>query len=220
MDARSTVDQPAMGFAGLASLVSTIPEPDPEPVPAITAPPRSAPRWTWGFVGIALAGMLRFLAQPPPHVVPTIPGPTPYIAPLNLPPSTFTTPGFTPPGFAPPSPRPQPSPPAVSLVPAFEPSPPAFISEVKPPPGTDLTLPASQILYCLAQKIRLDTMEPIVDTKSAAQLGGFNGLVDDYNLRCLSYHYRFADMAVAQRRAELLRAALTREAKTQVAAWH
>jgi hypothetical protein len=216
MDVRSTVDQSAIGFAGLASLVSTIPE----PAPVMTAPSRarSEPRWPWAFMGIGVVTMLRLILGSSPHTAPTIPGPTPYIAPLNLPPSTFTTPGFTPPGFAPPSPRPQPSPPPVSLVPAFEP--PTFISEVKPPPGTDLTLPASQILYCLAQKIRLDTMEPIVDTKSAAQLGGFNGLVDDYNLRCLSYHYRFADMAVAQRRAELLRAALTREAKTQLAAWH
>ena len=218
MDVRSTVDQSAIGFAGLASLVSTFSEPDPEPAPAITAPPRSAPRLPWIGLGLAVAAVARAL-QPLPHAAPTIPGPTPYIAPLNLPSSASTTPTFAPPGFTPPLPRPQPSPPTVSLVPAFEPSPPT-LSEVKPPPGTDLTLPASQILYCLAQKIRLDTMEPIVDTKSAAQLGGFNGLVDDYNLRCLSYHYRFADMAVAQRRAELLRAALTREAKTQVAAWH
>jgi hypothetical protein len=224
----ATADRPAMGFAGLASLVSTVSD----PLPVIAAPSRSmvpdrrparaAPsqarstRRSFGILlGFALLATVRVLT-PVPHAAPTLP--TPMFMP-----QTFTVPNFAPPTFAPPLPQRQPGLPTARPAPSIAPPPPlglpSSISEVKPPPGTDLALSASQILYCLAQKIRLDVMEPIVDLTSAAQLGGFNGLVDDYNLRCLSYRYRGADMEAARRQVEALRPALATQATTQVAVW-
>jgi len=209
MDARATANRPAMGFAGLATLVSTVPN----------LAPAKRRREGVGLgvgLGLALLAVTRFLTQPVTHVAPI--GPIPQLTQENFTPLNFATPTFPPSSL-----QQQPGSPAALAAPSFA-APPASglssISEVKPPPGTDLTLSASQILYCLAQKIRLDTIEPIVDLKSAAQVSGFNGLVDDYDLRCLSYHYRGTDMEVAQRRVELLRAALATEAKAQIAAWH
>jgi len=179
----------AMGFAGLAALVSTVPD----PAPAVVAAPRGG-RVLAGIAGIGIFALVRLLSSSSAPVAP------------NLQP-IFTTPTYAPPTYAPPT---------------FETrtiTAPGLISEVKPPPGTDLWLSSSQILYCLAQQIRLDAMEPMVDTTSAAQLSGFNALVDDYNLRCLSYRYRNTDMEAARMRVELFRPSLATQAKDQVAAW-
>jgi hypothetical protein len=88
--------------------------------------------------------------------------------------------------------------------------------ESKPPPGTDVALLQSQIRYCLAQKVRLDTMEPMIDLHSSVQVNGYNDLVDDYNRRCSSYRYRQSDMDAAKRVIEARRAILTAEARAQV----
>jgi hypothetical protein len=200
MDTRRAADQPAMGFAGLASLVSTVPAWTP-PAPRRAS---SRPRGAWGLIGLLVAAVVGFLQHLPGHVSPTVPTPTPnslYYPAQTLTPHTAATQPYTPPlATAPPWPQPS-------------------ISEVKPPPGTDLTLSASQILYCLAQKVRLDAMERIVDLRVGTQVRAFNGLVDDYNLRCVSYHYRRADMEEARKRVEALRPTLGAEAATQVATW-
>jgi hypothetical protein len=199
MDTRRTADQPAMGFAGLASLVSTVPAWTP-PAPRRAS---SRPRGAWGLVGLLVAAVAGFLQHLPGHVSSTVPTPTPnslYYPVQTLTPHIAATQPYTPPLVTAPSPQ-------------------LPISEVKPPPGTDLTLSASQILYCLAQKVRLDDMEQVVDLKAGAQVRGFNGLVDDYNLRCVSYHYRGVDMETARKRVDALRPALAAEARTQVATW-
>jgi hypothetical protein len=197
MDADISADKEARGFAGLAALVSTVSDPAPE---AVAPRASSAPRILTGLAGVGIVAMVRLFSSTSAPVAPTPTIPvivgtgTGTLSPLNLPApkQPFETRTITLPGS---------------------------ISEVKPPPGTDLWLSSSQILYCLAQQVRLDVMEPMVDTTSAAQLGGFNGLVDDYNTRCLSYRYRNADMGTARLRVEALRPALAMQAKDQVAAW-
>jgi hypothetical protein len=233
MHAQATTNPSAIGFAGLASLVSTIPDPAPAMVappqagstpPAKATPSRARTPLRWAGLGAGVAIFAARILVPVTH--PTVPvalqTPQTYypsnLMPQNLAPPAaasppFALPSFAPQTFAPPLPQRAGS----SSAPLPWPS---TISEVKPPPGTELTLSASQILYCLAQKIRLDTMEPVVDRTSAAQVGAFNGLVEDYDQRCLSYHYRRADMEAAQRLVELTRGILANEAKTQVAAWH
>jgi hypothetical protein len=210
--------QDAMGFAGLAALVSTVPDPAPA---AATPRARSAPRgdrMLAAGIGIGLVALFRLLASGSAPVAPNLPTPvivgpgTGTFTPLNFPQPNLAQPVFTTPTYA--------TPPLTT--PPFETrtiTVPGSISEVKPPPGTDLWLSSSQILYCLAQQVRLDVMEPMIDTTSAAQLGGFNGLVDDYNLRCLNYRYRNTDMEAAQMRVAVLRPALSMQAKDQVAAW-
>jgi hypothetical protein len=170
-------------------------------------------RFPFGLIGAGVFGVISLLQHLAPH--------GPVTVPTQL---TQSSPTFTSLNFGQPLPqqRSGPSvawpPPSAAPRPAQQPL--SSISEVKPPPGTDLTLSASQILYCLSQKVRLDAMEPIINLTSAAQVNGFNGLIDDYGLRCLSYNFRRTDMETAKRRVELLRAALASEAKSQVAAWH
>jgi hypothetical protein len=224
MDADAPVDRPAMGFAGLASLVSTVADTAPAWTPSgdggqvtfrTRVPPRRQ-RMAVGSVATVVGGVMLVFSiasevtrpqRPAPYVVRTAPKSWPTLQRFTQGPVWLEAPG----------------PPAAPAAPSSAPPPPSSlpgVSEVKPPPGTDLALSVAQIRYCVAQKVRLDIMEPIVDLASSAQVRGFNGLVDDYNLRCLSYRYRRTVMDLVQSDVQALRPALEAQARAQVAAWH
>ncbi|MGJ4926036.1 hypothetical protein ACQR1I_12005 [Bradyrhizobium sp. HKCCYLS2038] len=187
-------DQPPMGFAGLAAQVSAIPDRVDPP-----AKPAEQPKLYLGLVvGVGLLITKLFLSYglpknptyTPTSVITYAPGPTIQSSPPTSSPSVQST--------------------------TFQST---AISEVKPEAGLKRSLTQSEILYCLAESARLNVMDPLVDEQSPAQLNGFNGLVADYNVRCLDYNYRQADLDAAQRRIELLRPVLRTQAKDQLAAW-
>ena len=227
------------GFAGFDSLVTDLtdlpppppprvpPPPPPPPPPAdkplpppanrpagqgrpATGPPRPASKQKVVavaalFVGaIALAGV-GFIAnsrRPPPSPAPGRPGSTT--------PSANPVPRFNPtplPQFNP-TPPPQFNP---TLPPRVGPIPSPLNAEEKPPVGQDRALSVAQLRYCLAQSARLDGGEKAVDRKSQSDIGRFNALVEDYNLRCVKYRYRPSEMQSVKAEVDARRAQLERE---------
>lgn len=92
------------------------------------------------------------------------------------------------------SPSPQYTPPSTSYTPPV----PAPAVETKPPVGDGLLLSIEQIRYCLAQKIRLEGAQTLVNSYNHAQVDRFNRMVDDYNSRCAHYRYRTGTLDTAR----------------------
>jgi len=117
------------------------------------------------------------------------------------------------PSYVPPSSLYEPStPPPSSLVapeaaPSFvAPAPPEYV-EQRPAINRGDTLTRDEIVYCLAEQIRIDASERTLDESSNSQIDRFNSFVDDYNSRCSNFMYYDDAMAaarstIAQRREE------------------
>ncbi|GLH77927.1 hypothetical protein SSBR45G_28350 [Bradyrhizobium sp. SSBR45G] len=186
-----------MGFAGLATQVSTLPQ-------QVVAPAASSGIDGRTVTALIIGGLLLVMriVTALPHNPAYVPTKVTYV------PNTIV-PDIGGPG--------QPS-----QKPVFAPAPPTFesaVTEVKPLAGKGRWLNRSEILYCLAESARLNVMEPLVDESSPAQLNGYNDLVADYNLRCLDYNYQPSELAIAQRRVDVLRPALKMQAMDRLAAW-
>lgn len=61
--------------------------------------------------------------------------------------------------------------------------------ETPPPPARDRVLTRNELRYCLSEQVRLEAMEPMVDSSNGSQVDLFNRHVDDYNSRCGSFRY-------------------------------
>ena len=206
--------QEPMGFAGLASLASTLPPMplfDPPPItappaagsqPAQPTSPRRQPFWTKGKAWAA-AGVIGFVTwgvinanderRPSP---PTYSAQPTYTPPQrSTPPETYRAP-----------------------VPAQS-SPAATEVETKPSVGRDLTHSRAELRYCFAEKVRLGTMLDMIDDRNSTHVRNVNVLVDDYNSRCGSYRYRTSDHAAAQASVDANMAGLAAQARARVAAW-
>jgi hypothetical protein len=83
--------------------------------------------------------------------------------------------------------------------------------EKKPPVGKNLVLNEAQITYCLAENVRMEAANSILDNSSDAQIDRFNSLVDDFNSRCSDYRYYDSNMQRARSNVESRRQALTIE---------
>lgn len=88
-------------------------------------------------------------------------------------------------------------------------------AEQVPPPGYDRVLSASELRYCLSEKMRLDAADPIVDSRSEWAVTRFNAMVDDYNSRCGSFRAADATMARISREVELNRWRLALEGRNR-----
>lgn len=88
-----------------------------------------------------------------------------------------------------------------------------------PPAAAGQTLSQGQIKYCLAEKIRIDAMEGMINQSRQAHIKNFNIRVDDYNARCRSYRYWQADMNLAQTEIEAIRNILRSQASDLVQNW-
>lgn len=88
------------------------------------------------------------------------------------------------PAYAPPTPAAESTP-----VPA-PPYTPERVAESLPPQGAGLLFNDSQIGYCIAQKIRLETWRSLTQVTNSVDVGRFNAQVNDFNSRCSSYRYR------------------------------
>jgi TonB family protein len=71
--------------------------------------------------------------------------------------------------------------------------------EEQPPIGRNLVLSRNQIRYCLAEEMRLEAAEPLLDNYNDAHVTEFNGYVDNYNSRCGEYQYYEESFAAARR---------------------
>ena len=70
----------------------------------------------------------------------------------------------------------------------------------EPPVGRDNALNVAQIRWCLREKIRIETLRLMLATNP--QIAEFNRLVSGYNNRCGSYRYRQGALARARREVE------------------
>jgi hypothetical protein len=84
----------------------------------------------------------------------------------------------------------------------------ARFTEQRPPVGTNRVHSTAELRYCLAESIRLDGADPMVDTRVGAEVDRFNAMVSDYNSRCGAFRYRPDDLGRARREVEAHRAAL------------
>ncbi|KAA2235878.1 hypothetical protein [Salinarimonas soli] len=94
-----------------------------------------------------------------------------------------------------------------------------MVNEIKPAVGTGNALSQAEIRYCLSERIRIETMEAVVNTQFSGQVSRFNASVDDYNSRCANYRYRRSDMDAARSAVEANRASIESAARALVWSW-
>lgn len=116
---------------------------------------------------------------------------------------------------------PVPRPPSTSASPSTpSPAPPLTISPtITPPVGDNRILSVGEIKYCLAERIRLEAMQTIVNDRSHVEVRNFNLRIDDFNSRCSNYRYRQSDMEKAKYEVEINRLTLRSQAISQVNSW-
>jgi hypothetical protein len=71
-------------------------------------------------------------------------------------------------------------------------------TETMPQVGTGITLTRAEIRYCLAEQIRLQGAQAVLNRSKGDDIGRFNAMVDDYNSRCSSFRYRSGDLESAR----------------------
>jgi hypothetical protein len=105
--------------------------------------------------------------------------------------------------------------PGTSL-PATGTAPPATrLAEQKPTVGTNRVHGIDELRYCLAENIRLEGADPVVNTRIGAQVDRFNAMVDDYNSRCSSFRYYQDDLDRATAEVEAHRSVLLVEGRSR-----
>ena len=92
-------------------------------------------------------------------------------------------------------------------------------SEEIAPIGSDLVLTANQIRYCLAEDVRLSTIEKAIDSYSQYEVNRFNGAIEDFNRRCSSYKYRRGTLESVQDEVNSRHASLVLEALKRLDSW-
>jgi hypothetical protein len=105
--------------------------------------------------------------------------------------------------------------PAPVVVPAVAPTTVSAADIEKPSVGRNQVLSVPQIRYCTKEKIRIDAFELVVNNAYAHEVDRFNGIVNDYNLRCGEYRYRKGDVERVQREINPMSEAITSLAKSE-----
>jgi len=125
----------------------------------------------------------------------------------SLPPATSTsrsnsTPSAPPANLSPTVKPPQQKPPHISPPGKVDLSEvtPDKLSYQEPPIGTNNILLIPQIRWCLREKLRIETIRPILNTN--AGIDKFNKIVDNYNLCCASFRYIGGTFEQAKRDVE------------------
>ncbi len=96
-----------------------------------------------------------------------------------------------------------------------QPQTPSRSSESKPSVGRNNVLSTAQIRYCLAEKIRLDAAETVLNNYSDSDVDRFNGYVNDYNSRCGEFRYRQGALESARRDVDPYRNQLQIEGRSR-----
>lgn len=125
---------------------------------------------------------------------------------------TSSPPVSPPAAVARPAQTPSSPPPIPAAVPPQAPSRPV---EVQPSVGRNNVLSAPEIRYCLAEKIRLDASEKVLNNYSEADVNRFNGYVNDYNSRCGEFRYRKGALESARSELEPFRPKIQDEGRSR-----
>jgi len=88
-------------------------------------------------------------------------------------------------------------------------------TETKPSIGRNQVLNTSKIIYCLAEKIRLDGAESVINDYSQSDVNRFNSMVNDYNSRCGEFRYRSGVLGRAERDIKPFRSHYLNEGKSR-----
>lgn len=88
-------------------------------------------------------------------------------------------------------------------------------AETKPSVGRNNVLQTDQIRYCLAEKIRLEAAESVVNNYDDSDVDRLNGYINDYNSRCAEYRYRSGALEGARRGLEPYRSQLQAEGRNR-----
>lgn len=93
---------------------------------------------------------------------------------------------------------------------------PERFTEQMPSVGTNIVLNSAEIRYCLAEKIRMDGAEAVVNNYDGNSVDKFNRMVNNYNSRCGQYRYRSGALESARRDVETYRYALLSEGRSRM----
>lgn len=88
-----------------------------------------------------------------------------------------------------------------------------------PPIGTGLQLSYNQVLYCLSEEVRLNTIQKSLDSSSNYEIDTFNSAIQDYNSRCSNFKYRSGLLERVQSQVSLNHAILIIEGLTTLDNW-
>ena len=91
------------------------------------------------------------------------------------------------------------------------------LEEVQPPVGQNLVLSTAQIIYCLAEDIRIDSASTVVNNNSDFDVNRFNSMVTDYNSRCASFRYKTGALESARRKIDPYRSQIQAEGRNRFA---
>ena len=83
--------------------------------------------------------------------------------------------------------------------------------ESRPAIGKTTVFSRQQIHYCIAEDIRLTSIQSHLDNYQESEVNWFNSLVEDYNARCGNYLYRPGDLEISKRNVEKFRYELQSE---------
>jgi hypothetical protein len=97
------------------------------------------------------------------------------------------------------------------------PAAPEPFSETMPSAGTGQSLTTDELRYCLAEKVRMDAAQAVVDGNDWPQVDRFNAMVADYNSRCGEFRYRSSSMSIAQDDVNAHRFELEQEGRDRIA---
>lgn len=97
----------------------------------------------------------------------------------------------------------------------LQPKAPSRPIETKPSVGRNNVLSDPEIRYCLAEKIRLDTSEPLVNKYLDSDVDRFNKYVNDYNSRCGAFRYQQGALERARKNVELFRNQLQADGRSR-----
>jgi hypothetical protein len=98
---------------------------------------------------------------------------------------------------------------------ARAPAKPSTWSMDKPPIGRNAVLNVGQIRYCLAEKLRMDAYEGVIDNTREEEINRFNVLVNDYNTRCGEFRYHLGDLERAQLEVDASRGSIIASAQRE-----
>lgn len=99
--------------------------------------------------------------------------------------------------------------------PAAQPQVPRRPIEVEPPVGRNNVLTADQISYCLAEKIRINASDTVINKHVTSDVARYNEYVDDFNSRCKAFRYRQGELESVRSDLESYRAQLETEGRSR-----
>lgn len=108
------------------------------------------------------------------------------------------------------------TPAAPAPLPAPKPAAPSRPTEDRPPTGRNNVLAGAQLRYCVAEQIRVDAAEKVVNNYIEAHVDRFNAMVGDYNSRCGEFRYRQGSLQSAERAMEPYRSQLEQEGRGRI----